>query len=108
MPINAKQLIYGTYKLPKNYSEFSEILSNLSNLEIEWLDTAPIYNKGISESWISRWQKNYNHKFKIATKAGKFYGIDKRLHVSNALEDLTKSIEESSNALLTCNLLSIP
>ena len=45
---NIKRLVYGTYKLPKNYPEFAEILNTCSNLGIEWLDTAPIYNSEIS------------------------------------------------------------
>jgi len=96
---NTKRLVYGTYKLPKDYSKFSNILYACLNLGIEWLDTAPIYNKRISESWISDWQQQSNYKFKVATKAGKFYGIDGRLHVSNALKDIVKSVEESLERL---------
>lgn len=92
---NIKRLVYGTYKLPKDYSEFAKILDTCSDLGVEWLDTAPIYNDRISELWISYWQERSNYKFKVATKSGKFYGEDGRLYVSNTLEDIIKNIKES-------------
>ncbi len=102
--LNANKLVYGTYRLPRNYSEFSEMLSACLNLGIEWIDTSPIYNHGISETWISNWEQDSNRRFKIATKAGKFYRQDFGLRVSNTYEDLAKSIEGSLKRLRRAKL----
>jgi aryl-alcohol dehydrogenase-like predicted oxidoreductase len=99
MDLDVKRLVYGTYKLPRNYTEFSGILSTCSDVGIEWIDTAPIYNRGISECWISVWQRQSSYKFKVATKAGKFYGPDSKLYVSNSYEEIIKSIEKSLERL---------
>jgi aryl-alcohol dehydrogenase-like predicted oxidoreductase len=97
--INVSRLVYGTYRLPPDYSEFKRMLHLCFSSGIMWIDTSQIYNRGISESWISNWEQDSHHQFKIASKAGKFYGTDGKLQVSNALENLTRSIEGSLRRL---------
>jgi aryl-alcohol dehydrogenase-like predicted oxidoreductase len=97
--LDIKRLVYGTYKLPQNYPEFAEILDICSNLGIEWLDTAPVYNKGLSESWISNWCESHDNRFMVATKTGKFYGTDGKLYVSNAFNKVIRGVKDSLERL---------
>lgn len=91
-------LVYGTYRIPRNLEEFNEIIKACANRGITWIDTAPIYNQGISESWL-RTVKG----FKIATKAGKFFKNGK-LEVSLDPSDLQRSIDSSISRLGTSKI----
>lgn len=93
-----ERLIYGTYKLPQKYEEFSGILSFCTEQGIKWIDSASLYNKGLSESWIGRWQES-NQSLNVSTKAGKFYNNLGRLIVSNNYFDILHSVKISLQRL---------
>tara|TARA_Y100000310_G_scaffold200887_1_gene200980 strand:- start:678 stop:1364 length:687 start_codon:yes stop_codon:yes gene_type:complete len=95
------RLVYGTYKLPSNYDDFLSIVGNLFSSGVEWIDTAPMYNKGLSEKWIGKITKKF--PFKVATKGGKFYSGNK-LKVSLNYSFLSNSFENSLNILSTDKL----
>jgi aryl-alcohol dehydrogenase-like predicted oxidoreductase len=94
-----ERLVYGSYRLPKDYSELSEMLVLCSQQGIKWIDTAPIYNGGLSEMWIGRWTKEQReNKLSVSTKAGKFQE-GRNLVVRNSLDSILASIYESMQRL---------
>src|SRR3989344_1469406 len=86
-------LIYGTYRLPRKYKTFREIILKCQSMGIKWIDTANLYNRGKSESWIGRVKAELKDSFqmKIATKAGKFLDRDNK----SSLKEVSNLIKES-------------
>tara|TARA_Y100000310_G_scaffold332096_1_gene407008 strand:+ start:3632 stop:4309 length:678 start_codon:yes stop_codon:yes gene_type:complete len=97
-----KQLIYGTYKLPKSIEEFGKILEKLLATGIKTIDTAYCYNHGLSEEWIG---KSKNKDFIISSKVGKYYDDTGKLCVSLNKKDVVNQILESLNRL---NMQKLP
>ncbi|MBS3145061.1 aldo/keto reductase [Candidatus Woesearchaeota archaeon] len=94
-------LIYGTYRLPRKYKTFREIILKCQSMGIKWIDTANLYNRGKSESWIGRVKAELKDSFqmKIATKAGKFLDRDNNLVISLDKEVILSHINTSLNRL---------
>jgi aryl-alcohol dehydrogenase-like predicted oxidoreductase len=65
---------------------------------IDFLDTAEIYGKGISESIIGEYQQQSGHRFKIATKGGIVVG-GARGETNNSEPWLRKALEGSLKRL---------
>lgn len=96
------QLIYGTYRLPKTFNEFKEIIEKLYKSKINIIDTATCYNKGLSEKWLGEID---NKNLVISTKVGKDYDKSGKL-VINLDEKIV--LEQTFRSLRRLKIKTIP
>lgn len=89
--VNGNRLVYGTYRLPSQYSSFFALIRECIHKEIPWIDTAHCYQHGTSEKWIGNVLDSlHNRKMRISTKIGKGYNFENKLEVS-LRKDSTRS-----------------
>jgi aryl-alcohol dehydrogenase-like predicted oxidoreductase len=83
---------------PTDKEESFACLDAARNHGIDFLDTAEIYGKGLSESIIGEYQQQTGHRFKIATKGGIVIG-GARGETNNSAPWLRKALEGSLERL---------
>ena len=83
---------------PSDKNETFACLDHARNHGIDFLDTAEVYGKGLSEELIGDYQQDRSYTFKIATKGGIVVG-GKRGENDNSEKGLRKALEGSLKRL---------
>lgn len=96
---------FGGFYGPTDRDESFACLDAAKDAGINFLDTAEIYGRGLSEEVVGEWQRDRGHRFHIATKGGIIVGGQRgdtdnsEPHLRRALEGSLKRLQVDSVAL---------
>ena len=89
---------FGGFYGPTSREESFACLDAAAEAGINFLDTAELYGRGVSEEIIGAWQRDRGHRFHIATKGGIIVG-GKRGENDNSEPHLRRTLEGSLERL---------
>lgn len=89
---------FGGFYGPTDREESFACLDAARDAGINFLDTAELYGRGLSEEIIGAWQQDRGHKFHVATKGGIIIG-GKRGENDNSESHLRRCLEGSLKRL---------
>jgi aryl-alcohol dehydrogenase-like predicted oxidoreductase len=89
---------FGGFYGPTDREESFACLDAARDAGVNFLDTAEIYGRGLSEEIIGTWQQDRGHRFNIATKGGIIVGGERGEH-DNSEPHLRRALEGSLERL---------